>query len=58
VLARCHARVQQRYRAMRAADAVTDADLAWLVAQWHALWNALEETVRPALWAQIKMLAG
>jgi hypothetical protein len=58
VLAQYHARVQRRYRAMREADAVTDADLAWLVAQWHALWEALEDAVDPALWTKIKMLAG
>lgn len=58
VLEQYHRQVQRRYRTMRDADAVTDADLAWLVSQWHAMWDALKENVSPALWARIKMLGG
>jgi hypothetical protein len=58
VLERFHDQMQMRYRALRAAGAVSDADIAWLVAQWHALWAALEAAVRPALWAEIERLAG
>jgi len=58
VLERFHNQMQTRYQAMRAVGAVSDADIAWLVAQWHALWAALEAAVRPALWAEIERLAG
>lgn len=58
VLERFHAQVQMRYRAMHDVGAVSEADIAWLVAQWHALWAALKAAVHPALWAEIEMLAG
>ncbi len=58
VLVQYRARVQTRYAAMQAAGVVTEQDLEDLVACWHELWRTLEDSVSPALWAQIKMLAG
>jgi hypothetical protein len=58
VLKRSYDRLRPLLERMQAADAVTDQDQAELAALWDALWEEIEESVSPALWARIAMLAG